>query len=406
MIRKVVAVCLLSLVLADLAAVSPSQFPSADSMMISSYNPTSARTSAMGGAGLAVNGTYGARFLNPANAAGVFGLSVPSLSFTAYNLRSNIPVVKDVVSSTDEAGILDAAVGFINNIPGGVKDFMSLDAGVGLAMKFFSFSVDANADIFTFGPGDISSNIGVDINLALTSIFSYRHEFSDDLAFSVGLGVRAMYKNLTADDVYLAGIGATTVSDVFNKSEDLQGAGNAILEALSDIPLSVGWAFPVSIGTKLEVPYGFSFALALNNINGDYAMSVFQEDGSVRSYVLETPMTLDIGASWSWGNEGMWKYLFKPTIALDFVDIVGFFRNGPLERGAFVDHLRMGAEVYLLTSLIARAGLDRGYFTCGFGLDIFAVTLDLTYGLKAYGPSRYGECLDYLTVRVNIGLDR
>lgn len=410
--RRIVAFALMAIL--ALAAVSADfdsdvQYPTFGSNTFEPYALMSPRVVGMGGAGMALSGTMESRLMNPANNSGSFGLSLPYLSVSVYNLKNNLDYMKEIFEENGSVTLYDAAFSLLNSVPGGERNFMSLDIGAGVNIKHLSFFGFMNADIFTFGPGDISSTFGVDLDYGFNTALSYQYDWDSGYSLSVGIGVSGLFKNITADDRHLNGIGVGFVSNIFEEYQsNPTDITSALFDALLAIPISIGEAYPVSIGTRVDFPYGFSLALAINNINGNFNMRVLDLEGNDtgKSYTISTPMSLDFGFGWNLDAGKLCYHLFNPTIAFDIIDIIGMFEEGICGKGVFVDHMKMGVELNLLTVLNARAGLDRGYFTFGVGVDIYALTVDLSYGVRPYGPSRDGRFLDYVKLRINLGYDK
>ena len=403
--RRITALLMLLILIPTmLFAVLPSdkEYETDGSHSFQPYSLMSPRVIGMGGAGLALNGTFENRLMNPANTSSVFGLYAPYVSVSVYNLKNNNDNLHDIAVNNGMLTLYDAAFSFLNTIPGGERNFLSIDLGAGFSYQNLSMFSFMNADVFTVGEGDLSSNLGIDMDAGLITTLSYSYEFGNDYGISAGLSIGFMMKNITASSTELSGIGVSFVSNIMEEFQySPEDFGTAIFNALDDIPLSIGTALPISIGTRVDFPYGFSLAMALNNINGSYNMTIKDD-----SYTIDVPMTLDFGFAWNLDIGDFWYYLLEPSVAIDLVDMVGMFEEGLGEKGVFIDHLKMGAELNFLTVFNARLGLDRGYFTFGFGMDMYALNVDISYGVRPYGPSREGRYLDYVKLRVNVGFDR
>lgn len=388
-----VMISILSLVF---ATESPSDFPT-DGVMFTPFQAGSAKSSAMGNTSIALDGRYDTLLRNPANAADGFQLSIPTMTITTYNLEANSENFMNLLKSgfTNE-DLVKFAIDGLNNIPGGVKDFISLDIGASAAFPYIAVSYAFNTNIFTFGPGDLSSNLGVDMNAALSLILSHKFSFDFGMDLSLGAKFSYVYKNITADSTYLSGIGATIISDIISNSPDFSNMGQAIVAALSDIPVSTGNAFPMSFGLKMSLPLGFSFGLVLDNVNGNYTMQEGQD-----SFIIKTPMSLDIG----FALNPIDNFFINPVLSCELLDLVGLY-DGYAGQESFADHLRIGIEVETLRTIFLRGGLDRGYLTAGVGFDFYALSLDFSYGRKAYGLVARGESLDYFKIGLNLGYDR
>ena len=353
---------------------------------------------AMGGAGAALKKTGGPE-------SGTFSLSLPYAGLRIYNIRDNVSSLDSVL----EGNIPSAALDFLNSIPAGVKGFMEVDGGLGISLDPVSFYFMNRLSVMTAGPGNVSSTMFMMYEEAYDIALSHTFRSDTGYALNLAMSVRPSYRLYSADSTFLSGISASDVSNLVATSSgaDLMTALRALV--LDGVPFSSGWAFPVSVSTRLDMPYGFSSSLSLNGMNGDYNM-VYRggllaargdETGAVEpvGYRLTVPMSLDLGFAWSGSGRG----LFKPYVAFDIVDLAGLFSGDLTQRGGVVDHLKMGAGLDFLYIFSVYAGLDRGYFSTGCSFRLKVLRVDLTYAVKPYGPVRYGDSLDYLAIRLNLG---
>ena len=116
-------------------------------------------------------------------------------------------------------------------------------------------------------------------------------------------------------------------------------------------------------------------------------------------FKLKTDAQLAAGLGW----ESTRYRLFRPAVALDFVDIVGLAKEGLSLRNLF-GHARFGLEAELLTFLTLRGGISQGYWTLGFGIDFKVLRIDVAYFNEEYGAEYGTRPVDGLTVRVKLGL--
>ena len=155
------------------------------------------------------------------------------------------------------------------------------------------------------------------------------------------------------------------------------------------------------------MPMGFSLATVVNNINGRYYMSAHDNfDGWTSSpFSGDTKFKLDTDVSWDFGVawDPDWSWLFKPTFEADFVDIWGFFADKDFSGRAWMNHLKLGAEIKGLWVLDIRGGLDSGYWTLGAGLDFYAIRLEAAYYWHEFGDVAGEKGIDGLTIQMNIG---
>ncbi|QEN05729.1 hypothetical protein EW093_13740 [Thiospirochaeta perfilievii] len=120
-------------------------------------------------------------------------------------------------------------------------------------------------------------------------------------------------------------------------------------------------------------------------INGDFLGSKSVDD------IYITPTTLNLGLSFNPGL-GSVSRVFNPTLSIDYS--VPFITDGSLEDYAmssqFWRNLSLGAEVELFSLLSLRSGLNQGYFTAGFGLELFILDVNFAIYSKELG-ARVGD---------------
>lgn len=361
------------------------------------------RKDAMGGSGLALKKTGG-----PESEG--FSLFLPSVGVRLYNIKNNISSF-EAAKSGDAVAV---ALGFLNSIPAGFKDFMTVDAGVGMSLSPLSFYFNSRLSVMTAGPGNASSSMFIMYEESYDISLSHTFHFNKDWGVSLSFSFRPSYRLYSADSQSLSGVNVSDVSNIVassTDSPDIMASLRTLI--LDDVPFSSGWALPICIYSRLDMPYGFSTALALNNLNGNYEMAYRggllaargKESGAVDEvrYTVDVPFSLDLGLSWSGFWSGWKKGLADPHIAVDIVDLVGLLSGDLAEKGGLIDHLKLGARLDFLYMFSIAAGLDRGYVSAGFSFLFKVFEVDLTYAVKPYGAVRYGDSLDYLALRVALG---
>ena len=361
------------------------------------------RRDAMGGSGLAMKKAGGPESEN-------FSLFLPSAGIRLYNIKNNISSIDSAMAGD----VASAALDFLNSIPAGFKDFMTLDAGVGMSISPLSFYLNSRLSLMTAGAGNVSSGMFFMYEESYDISLSHTFHLNRDWGISFSLSFRPSYRLYSADSKSLSGVSVSDVSDIVASSADASAMMASVRTLiLDDVPFSSGWALPISIYSRLDMPYGFSAAFAISNLNGNYEMACRggllaargKESGSADEvrYTLDVPCSLDLGFSWSGFWDGWKKGLADPHIAVDIVDLVGLFNGDIAKKGGFVDHLKLGARLDFLYMFSISAGLDRGYVSTGFSFLFKVVEVDLTYAVKPYGAVRYGDSLDYLALRFAIG---
>ena len=396
----IVFVSLTVLLSADPAVVDPvsPSSNSAYSKLLLPVAPVNTRMMGMGGAGLALAKAGDSFFVNPAALASRdFSLTVGSPVITFYNpvelLESDIT---DAIEDDDKDAIVDAATDFLNSL-GQYNKVAAVDASLSFTAAGFGFGIFVDDVIHTSGNG-LSANV---INQAVINIaMGYGHSFELPLDFSIDIGAMIHFSYMA----YNKSIGAGRIIDELKKDNP------DFLNLLTGTPMMAGFAFPIDLGVNVGMPLGFDFSVVARNLNGKYYMTAFEDiddmgsspfgGGSRKDFSFTTDWSLDAGLGW---HVDTW-YL-SPGIAVDFVDIVGFAEDEATWKG-LLDHLKIGAELRVLSFLELRGGLNQGYWTLGASVDLYAVRMDVSYFWQNYGTVPGGHGIDGFSVRFNIGFDR
>ena len=117
-------------------------------------------------------------------------------------------------------------------------------------------------------------------------------------------------------------------------------------------------------------------------------------------FTAKSDMNLALGVGWA-PDLGGWEWLADPTVAIDFVDLIGLFDDFSLN--SFLARLKMGAEIKLFKVLELRGGLNGGYVSLGLGVDLFKVIhLEASYYWNEFGENLGDKDVDAFTIRANI----
>ena len=117
-------------------------------------------------------------------------------------------------------------------------------------------------------------------------------------------------------------------------------------------------------------------------------------------FTAKSDMNLALGVGWA-PDLGGWEWLADPTVAIDFVDLIGLFDDFSLN--SFLARLKMGAEIKLFKVLELRGGLNGGYVSLGLGVDLFKVIhLEASYYWSEFGENLGDKDVDAFTIRANI----
>jgi hypothetical protein len=380
------------------------------------FEPSSVRSLAMGGTGIAKPGSTDAYYLNPAAMAYYNGqLSLPYLAFTLYNAGklNDEYFFSDFYNGNREV----AAETLYDSIGPGTQRLAKFDCGLDLA--FSGFGMGLNVQV-------TASARDRETVFATTSIYGFLGlaqdiEFSDDFMLSIGINAKFHYLAYTLSDPMNPAPGGLGMADVKTAITDPESLFSRIRE---QTPVAGGFAIPVDVGVSARIWDNVYIGCAMRNINAsiknmqtysNLSSLVYQLTGSSigeitpedakDSFCLSIPSSLDFGIAWAPSEKGFFSYI-RPNFALDFVDALGFIKAGNSSWPVFLSHLRLGAELRLFQLVDIRAGLNSGYPGFGIGFDLFAIRCDIVYSVFEFGESLGENPVDGLTVRFNIGFDR
>ncbi len=374
---------------------------------------TSARMESMGGAGLAVFSNQDSLWVNPAS-LGEKGLvwNVPNVSLSLYNTKDLIDtgIIDDAMSGAigDNVGAYLTDILSIYGLPGEQK-IATIDMGLGVKWGRFAMATDVqinlNSNIPENNPSITELQILPQVDIAQSFGLGLRFFRDNSINFDVGVSARLALRG------YFDSVKATDVTDMMDQED------SDLMSLVMDRPLALGFAVPIDAGINVNFPFGFSLGAVARNLNGTYYMTVEQEgingmDGfgdyfktafAMDGFKMKTPWSLDLGFGWTPDYKLQW--LGDITIAADFVDVVGFFKDMSLSNMWI--HTRFGAEVELFKVFEVRAGLNQGYVTIGAGVNLFNVIhLEASYYTKEFGTQLGDKPVDVLTIRANIGWER
>ena len=382
--------------------------------------PHSARSLAMGGAGVAVGGGSDSFYMNPALLARRTLISIPYLQLSLYHpydlvkpSEEGTSIVEDMINAIQSENMQDIvgpATDFLSTIKSGKGKLAELEAGVTLGGGGFALGLHVKDTIHTFGDGagGLDASRFDELNVNMLAALGIRIELGADT--SLDLGVSSGLSVLG----YTGLVGVQSALDLIEQGDGSQDP-MAILES---VPIALGYYVPLNVGANVNLPYGFSIGVVGRNLlnsslgikmhkysiddftNGD-PMEAVSGIFDTEDFTIKTDPTMDLGLGWKWENG-----LFQPTLAADFVDVIGFFQEGDYSTRGWMDHLRLGAEVKLLSFLDVRGGMNQGYWTVGAGIDLYVLKLDLAYYWQEFGSTAGDYGLDAFTVRFNIGFDR
>ncbi len=394
------AAILLMLLIAIPLAAAPTDGPAYT--RVKAYEaPISTRMAGMGNAGLSSATGFDALNYNPAALAdGDFTLTVPFINVTMYNDAALLSsgIFEELGSMGEEGGAADlVTIGedFIQSL-GTYNKIASVEAGLGFTVNGFGFNFYIQDYIHTYngGGGNLASISFInELNASIAAGYGYRFTFPYGYSLDVGGALRFSYVAVTE------AIGAAAIANAGTSGF------NALLEST---PMYYGWGLPIDLAVRGNFPMGFSATIALRNINGLYYMEGDKslsgwKDGMFAfgsDFVYYTPLSLDVGASWTYDD--IWW--FRPTIALDFVDLIGLGDEDVLNFRSFIKHVNLGVELaFLEEHLSLRAGLSQGYLSFGLGIDLWAFKIDAAYYWREYGIMAGSKAVDAFSIRMTFG---
>ena len=387
-----------------------------------SFRPISARSEAMGGAGLATAIGNDAFFINPANLADRrFSLNLPTVTLSVYNPKGIVDstLLDDVQAPGDWADItIDAIDTYLDLVEAGRGEVLTTDVATSYTIGNFGLGLHVQQQLHTTSTdGEPGSDAFIaEINLAASLALGFRIDLVPDvISLDLGATARAAYKAYTSQissQQVLSTVGAEN-----NPFDDL----------LTNEQLAAGWAFPIDAGANLNLPLGFRISAVARNLSCEYALYDYSELGiglnnilrfvgvdpvyedldteaTKTAFTYEVPWTLDLGLGWT-PRSGSLARRFKPAFAVDLVDFLGILESGVTTVEDLTSRLQAGVELQLLSLLDIRAGVSRNYRSFGVGFDLILVHVDASYYWTDFGDASGEKPVDALTVRVNLGVD-
>ena len=387
------------------------------------FTKTSARLSAMGGAGVAVFSNQDALYINPASLGEKgFVFNVPDVSFTLYNFDALGIDDFDKVSSLD--AILDTVGGILGTLSSpGRNKLLTVDSGAGFKAGRFAFAIDAQVTLNTYNEGGGAFGDSNDTESKTTNGLNAIPQV--DVAATAGFGFRFFRDSSVNFDVgFSASLRMRAFMEAVNANELLDSLANDNFDSVfgSDEKIIVGWAVPLTAAVNVNFPFGITIANVVSNIhlvNGGYNYKItggydeIKDDimGTItdtfkgsEDFVAKSDPIWTLGFGWS-RDFGGWNWIVRPTVAVDVVDVAGLVDDFNTE--GILSRLRVGAELDFFKTFEIRAGLNAGYMSAGIGVNLFNVIhLEASYYWNEFGDRLGQKDVDALTIRMNIGWER
>lgn len=333
------------------------------------------RSPAMGGSHVADTSDYFTLLRNPAGLA--FSGRHNLVSQTNINIGGPISEVTSLLSGGD----MSNAMGFATDLISENKLNLALTIGGPIAFggtysNGFGWGLFDQIIVGAVAPSTvIKVNAEIDTDL----VFGYGHSFTINENHKIAVGVST---DLYAQTPYLK---------VQKNLMDLLGGGDIVDQLTGAMVLNSSIGANVDAGIQWEGLGFMSAGLVWNNFLSTVKSStpvvdidnldpsaLLSFDSDLNTYVgkgsLDIGVGFDIPTSWSLGIISEW------TAYADMRDIVGLFKNDPLERNPILN-LGIGTEATLLKCISLRAGINDSYLNAGIGIKLLAMHIDFS----AYG---------------------
>ena len=256
-------------------------------------------------------------------------------------------------------------------------------SGLGTGLQFGSGYVGRGFGIGLMSVVDadfppVESTLGITADLSWTTglVAGYAHPFDvGPVKLVAGADLRPMYRFLIPGINISSFVGSAAGDDSSSDSEgDLDLSGIDALAGIGvgvDAGADVYWKDFIFSLVMRDIGNTRFFFNPLNSLGGVAFSDATEVDDT---YI--TPWTLNLGAAYH-------PVFGKLNKIIDFTVHTAF--SQPLvfeddlygyDSQSFWTKLDMGTEVVLLSSVALRAGFQGGYFTAGFGLDLFFLEIN------------------------------
>ena len=162
-------------------------------------------------------------------------------------------------------------------------------------------------------------------------------------------------------------------------SGDFAVIGNIADASIDDFmtaDMVYGYAWGIDAGMTFDILPSLTVGAVLTDIIGtysdagittlDYLMNGGTPSPIDSSYAFN--LDLDFGVTWAPMIGG--GKLLAPKFNVDYYDFIGLFRTPPSDFQGFMNHMRFGAELELLSFINVKAMYYQEFFTLGAGVDL------------------------------------
>jgi len=224
-----------------------------------------------------------------------------------------------------------------------------------------------------FDAPPVETTLGVTADLTWTTglVAGYAHPFElGQFKLVIGGDVRPMYR-FTALDIDIAALTGSTSSD--SGSGDFSFSDVTAMGGIGvgfDLGADFYWRDLIASMTMRDIGNTRYFFKPLSSAFGMEFADAEIDD------IYITPWTLNFGVAYNPTLGKINKFLDTTVHASFSQPLIREDSIYEYKAQSFWTKLNMGAEVVLLSSVALRAGLQGGYFTAGFGLDLFFIELN------------------------------
>ncbi len=321
------------------------------------------RVMGMGGANVAVGGTFESVFSNPAGIA-----KMPEGNWEVNIIRLNGELGENVYDFATD--MMDAFDENEDDELNAINEVLAQYKGKNMHFTISDLtSIAKNSGKLAFGMGGVASfdsnsvahqGIGTDgffevqANIKYGAIGGMSYQVKDDLY--VGASLKLIH-NESIDHLF-------TINEIIENEVEI---GDYIVDDLREEGNAVG--------VDLGVLYDVTQFEKLSKLNPTVGLSLLNIGDLDFGDAGKIPMTVNIGASIRPEFE---KFKLPLVIGLDYVDLFSNYE----EDSDIAKRIRLGAELGLVDktvfSFLVRAGLYQGYPTLGADLRLFLATLSYT----------------------------
>jgi len=186
------------------------------------------------------------------------------------------------------------------------------------------------------------------------------------------------FEQLVAETGIKLGYGFDLGPFALGASADFAMIGNvasASLETYMSEQLTYGYAWGLDVGATFQPFDWFTVGAVMTDLIGSY---YYAGETTLEALMNGTAPATDFGFSYTFDADLDFGVTFtpqlgkllRPSFSVDYYDFIGLFRNPPSNFQGFMDHMRFGAHIELLTFINLRAMYYQEFFTLGAGVDL------------------------------------